>query len=151
MFEDAAEPSPAESLSSSARAVLASAQDEATALNHHYVGTEHLLLALMGQPESRAAGILAQFADAESVRALVRRLVGVGETAPSDVIPMTPRLRQVLHFARREADLCQASKVFPEHLLIGILREGEGLAMEVLAALRVDFSRVIAEATTQAD
>lgn len=147
MFEEPlGVPLPEESLSPDSVAVLACARDEAVALQHHYVGTEHLLLGLMQQRESHVARVLAAQTDLESVQGQVRKVAGEGQGVPNGDLPMTPRARQVLHFARREADLYQAEKVAPEHLLIGILREGEGLATQVLLALRVDLSRLRAEA-----
>jgi ATP-dependent Clp protease ATP-binding subunit ClpC len=131
-----------------ALAVLGFAKAEAQALRHHYVGTEHLLLGLMREPTSYAARALAAHTNLESARVQIREVVGVGEGEPNEDLPMTQRAQQVLHFARRESDLYNAEQVAPEHLLIGILREGEGIAMQVLPALGVgDFSRVIAELT----
>jgi ATP-dependent Clp protease ATP-binding subunit ClpC len=131
-----------------ARAVLGFAKAEAQALGCHYVGTEHLLLGLMREPTSHVARVLAADTDLESVRAQVREVVGIGEDVPSGDLPMTPRARQVLQLARREADLYHAEQIAPEHLLIGILREGEGIAMQVLPTLGVvDFGRVLAELT----
>jgi ATP-dependent Clp protease ATP-binding subunit ClpC len=117
-------------------------------LNHHYLGTEHLLLGLMRASSSRAGRVLAGETDLEAVRTNVERIAGRGQSAPSGDLPTTTRLRQVLHLARREADQYQAELVAPEHLLIGIFREGEGTAMRVLLTLGVDPGRVI-EAMTR--
>jgi ATP-dependent Clp protease ATP-binding subunit ClpC len=144
MFERRGEP-PADSLSFTpdALVVMALARDEAVALKHHYLGTEHLLLGLMRAVGSPAGRVLAEDADLEAVRTNVERIVGLGQSAPSGDLPPTKRVRQVFHFARREADYYQAELVAPEHLLIGILREGEGIAMRVLLRLGVDPGRVI--------
>jgi ATP-dependent Clp protease ATP-binding subunit ClpC len=149
MFKRRSEPPQHEeaSFSPDALAVLAAAKDEAVALNHHYVGTEHLLLGMMRDPKNPAAQVLAADTDLESVRAQIQEVVGLGHTAPSTHLPMTPRAKQVLDLARREADQYQTEQVAPEHLLIGIFREGEGIAMRVLLALDVDPGRVIAAIT----
>jgi ATP-dependent Clp protease ATP-binding subunit ClpC len=137
-------PSEEASFTPDALSVLAAARDEALALNHHYVGTEHLLLGLMRDPNTPAAQVLAAYTDLESVRAQIQEVIGLGHSAPIGDIPTTPRAQQVLHLARREADQYHAERVSPEHLLIGIFREGEGIAMRVLLTLGVDPGRVIA-------
>ena len=149
MFKRRSEPPHREEMSFTpdALAALDAAKDEALALNHHYVGTEHLLLGLMRQPDTHAAQVLAADTDLESVRAQIREVVGLGHTAPMSDLPMTLRVQRVLHFARREADQYHMEHVAPEHVLIGILREGEGIAMKVLLTLRVDAARAIAAVT----
>jgi ATP-dependent Clp protease ATP-binding subunit ClpC len=128
-------------------AVLALARDEAVFFKHHHLGTEHLLLGLMRAPDGPAGRVLAEDTDLEAVRTQVGRIVGLGRTAPSGDLPMTTRTQQVLHLARREADYYQAGHIAPEHLLIGIFREGDGIAMQVLLTLGVDPGRVIAATT----
>jgi ATP-dependent Clp protease ATP-binding subunit ClpA len=131
-----------------AREVLRFATAEATALNHHYVGTEHILLGLLRDANSDAAQILASHGDLETLRARVGQIVGVGSEPPYEELPLTPRAAAVLRFARREADMYgKTTHVAPEHLLLGILREGEGMATQVLLELRVDFGAIRAAAS----
>jgi ATP-dependent Clp protease ATP-binding subunit ClpA len=149
MFQRRSEPQVERpSFTSDALATLALARDEAVALKHHYLGTEHLILGLMRAADSRAGRVLAEHTDLDAVRTQVRSTVGLGDSAPSGDLATTTRVRQVLHFARREADYYQAERVAPEHLLIGILREGGGIAMRVLLTLGVEPGRVI-EALTR--
>ncbi|WP_332248897.1 Clp protease N-terminal domain-containing protein, partial [Nocardioides sp. CF8] len=136
------EPPTEPTVTPAARDVLGYATTEAVALNHHYVGTEHVLLGLLRETNSDAAQILASHTDLKTVRAHVRQIVGVGAESPHEELPLTPRAAQVLVFARREADMYRESLIAPEHLLLGILREGEGIATQVLLELRVDFGMV---------
>jgi ATP-dependent Clp protease ATP-binding subunit ClpC len=149
MFQRRGEP-PVEwtSFSPDALGALTLARDEAVALKHHYLGTEHLLLGVMRVPDNSAGRVLAEDTELEAVRTEVGRIVGLGHSAPSGDLPLTTRARQVLHFARREADYYQSEQVAPEHVLIGIFREGDGIAMQALLTLGVDPGRVI-EAITR--
>lgn len=130
-----------------ARDVLGFATAEAAALNHHYLGTEHILLGLLREANSDAARILASHADLETVRARVGQVVGVGSEPPYEELPLTPRAAEVLLLARREADMYGKMHIAPEHLLLGIVREGEGIATQVLLKLRVDLGTVRAAAS----
>jgi ATP-dependent Clp protease ATP-binding subunit ClpC len=135
-------------MTSAAREVLRFATAEATALNHQYLGTEHILLGLLREANSDAAQILASHGDLETVRARVAHVMGVGSEPPHEELPLTPRGAEVLRFARREADMCgKTTHIAPEHLLLGILREGEGIATQVLLELRVDFGAIRAAAS----
>lgn len=122
-----------------ARDVLEHARAEAVALNHHYLGTEHILLGLLREANSDAARIVGSQADLKTVRARVRQIVGVGSEAPHEELPLTPRATDVIRLARREAEMYGGTHIAPEHLLLGILREGEGVATQVLLKLQVDF------------
>lgn len=136
------EPPSESAMTPAARDVLGFAAAEAVALNHHYLGTEHILLGLLREASSDAARILTSHADLETVRARVGQVVGVGSESPHEELPLTPRAAEVLVFARREADMYGETHIAPEHLLLGILREGEGIATQVLLNLRVDFGMV---------
>jgi ATP-dependent Clp protease ATP-binding subunit ClpC len=136
---------PEAGLTAAARAALDFAHVEATAMSHHHLGTEHILLGLIRDGSSGAARILLSQVDPDSVRALVRELVGVGSDAPEGELPLTPGAAQVLHFARREADMYSDEQVAPEHLLLGILREGEDTATRVLLRLGFDLGTIRTE------
>jgi ATP-dependent Clp protease ATP-binding subunit ClpC len=132
-------------LSADSRAVLEHGRAEAARLHHDYLGTEHILLGLMRVPGTQAARVLSTDIDLESVRAQIEQLIGVGRDVPSGELPVSQRAQQLLHFAGREADQYGSAQIEPEHLLIGILREGEGTAMQVIMTLGVEPGRVLAE------
>lgn len=117
-------------------------------MNHGYLGTEHILLGLMRKSDSRAARVLgSRLPDLGVVRQEVLQLTGRGPVVAIEHVSFTARARVVLEFARREVDLYRMEQVAPEHLLIGILREGEGTAMQVMMRLGVDdFGLLRAEA-----
>ncbi|PVG83491.1 hypothetical protein DDE18_09465 [Nocardioides gansuensis] len=138
-------PVPESEMTPAARAVLGFAKAEAQRLNHHYLGTEHLLLGIMRDAASDVARILASHADLGSVRTKVSEIVGVGSDASAGELPLTPRASKVLHFARREAEMYGERRIAPAHLLLGILREGEGIATHVLLELHIDMGTVRAE------
>ncbi len=116
-----------------ARSVVVGAQEEARALGHGYIGTEHLLLALLSSPDNAATQTLtAMGADRELVRNEILSIVGPGEGAPSGHIPFTPRAKKVLELSLREALALQHREIAAEHVLLGIVREGEGLASLIL-------------------
>jgi prophage maintenance system killer protein len=126
-----------------ARRVVQLAQEEARLLNHRYVGTEHLLLGLLGEGEGVAAKALASLGiSLEAVRAQVVELIGHGQTAPAGHIPFTPRAKKVLELSLREALQLGHNYVGTEHLLLGLVREGEGVANEVLAGFGADHARL---------
>ena len=117
-----------------ARQVVVLAQDEARALGHNYIGTEHILLGLLREEEGLAARVLASLdVTVEEVRAQVRRLVGQGdEDLVAGQIPFTPRAKKVLELALREALALKHSYIGPEHILLGVVRENDGVAAGIL-------------------
>ena len=126
-----------------ARRAVQLAQEQARLLDHNYVGTEHLLLGLLREGEGVAAGALASMGiSLEAVRAQVEETIGHGQTTPGAHIPFTPRAKKVLELSRREALQLGHNYVGTEHLLLGLLREGEGLAAQVLAGFGADHDRV---------
>src|SRR5262245_49245583 len=118
-----------------ARHAVVLAQDEARRLEHTYIGTEHVLLGLLGEPDAIAGQVLAQLGITLAVtRSDVEALVGRGDGAPSGHIPFTPRSKKVLELSLREALGFGHNYIGTEHILLGIVREGEGVAMAVLEA-----------------
>jgi hypothetical protein len=125
---------PGERLGPGARQVLSAAQQEARALKHNYIGTEHLLLAILREPEGPAARALAaQGIVFEGVRNRVAEEIGEGEEVTPGQIPFTPRTKKVLELAFREALETGEDLMEPQHILVAIAREGEGFAAEILA------------------
>jgi hypothetical protein len=126
-----------------AREAMALAQEEATALNHAYIGTEHLLLGLLRAEHGVAARLLGAIgADLEHIRRSVEALMGRGEDAQAPPLLVTPRLKKVLELARQEAKRLHSTHVRTEHLLLGLAREGGGLAARKLAELGVGYEHV---------
>ncbi len=126
-----------------ARRVVHLAQEEARLLCHNYVGTEHLLLGLLYDGEGVAAKALGSLGiSLERVRAQVEEIIGRGQTIPSGHIPFTPRAKKVLELSLREALQLGHSYIGTEHILLGLIREGEGVAAQVLARLGADHARV---------
>jgi ATP-dependent Clp protease ATP-binding subunit ClpA len=126
-----------------ARRVVHLAQEEARLLRHNYVGTEHLLLGLLYEGEGIAARALGSLGiSLEAVRARVEEIIGRGQTTPSGHIPFTPRAKKVLELSLREALQFGHNYIGTEHLLLGLLREGEGVAAQVLAGFGTDHARV---------
>ncbi len=122
-----------------ARRVVVLAQEEARALKHNYIGTEHILLGLLREEEGLAARALeALEVTVERVRAQVVRIVSAGEEDTSGQIPFTPRTKEVLGLALREALSLGHNYIGTEHILLGLVREGEGVAMRVLLECGVD-------------
>src|SRR5262249_4951165 len=116
-----------------ARQVLVLAQDEARALRHTYIGTEHYLLALLREEEGLAARTLESLGIAlEDVRAQVVRIVGQGDEVSPEQIPFTPRAKKTLEFAQRESLSLGHNYIGTEHILLGLLRETESRAVEIL-------------------
>jgi hypothetical protein len=126
-----------------ARRVVVLAQEEARLLNHNYIGTEHILLGLVHDDEGIAARAL-QSLDIElnTVRAEVEEIIGHGTEAPSGHIPFTRRAKKVLELSLREALQLGHNYIGTEHILLGLVREGQGVAAEVLVKLGADLSRV---------
>jgi len=129
-----------------ARRVIVLAQDEARMLNHAYIGTEHLLLGLIHEGEGVAAKALESLGlSLEAVRAQVQEVIGQGQQAPSGHIPFTPRAKKVLEFSMREALQLNHPYIGTEHILLGLVREGEGVAAQVLIKMGADLGRVRAQ------
>jgi ATP-dependent Clp protease ATP-binding subunit ClpA len=126
-----------------ARRVVVLAQEEARRLNHNYIGTEHILLGLIREGEGVAAKALESLGiSLEAVRAQVEQRIGQGQSAPTGHIPFTPRAKKVLELSLREALGLGHDYIGTEHILLGLIREGEGVAAQVLVKLGADLSRV---------
>ncbi len=129
-----------------ARRVVVLASEEARMLSHNYIGTEHILLGLIHEGEGLAAKALEQLGiSLEAVRAQVEEVIGTGQQAPTGHIPFTPRAKKVLELSLREALQLGHSYISTEHILLGLIREGEGVAAQVLKTLGADLSRVRAQ------
>ncbi len=116
-----------------ARHVVVLAQEEARRLRHNYIGTEHILLGLLGEPDGVAGRVLAGFGmSLESTRREVTAIVSAGTTAPSGHIPFTPRAKKTLELSLREALQLHHNYIGTEHILLGLMREGEGVAAQIL-------------------
>jgi ATP-dependent Clp protease ATP-binding subunit ClpC len=123
--------------------VVVLAQEEARMLSHNYIGTEHILLGLIHEGEGVAAKALESLdISLEAVRAQVEEIIGQGQQAPSGHIPFTPRAKKVLELSLREALQLGHSYIGTEHILLGLIREGEGVAAQVLQKLGADLNRV---------
>jgi ATP-dependent Clp protease ATP-binding subunit ClpC len=126
-----------------ARRVVVLAQEEARMLNHDYIGTEHILLGLVREGEGVAAMALESLdISLADIRGQVEQIIGQGEAAPVGHIPFTPRAKKVLELALREALQLGHDYIGTEHILLGLVREGEGVAAQVLVALGADLERV---------
>jgi Clp amino terminal domain, pathogenicity island component len=126
-----------------ARRVVVLAQEEARFLNHNYIGTEHILLGLIHEGEGVAAQALEQLGvSLEAVRAQVEEVIGRGTDAPTGHIPFTPRAKKVLELSLREALQLGHNYIGTEHILLGLLREGQGVGAQVLGELGADLTRV---------
>src|SRR5437660_1677364 len=122
-----------------ARQVVVLAQEEARTLKHNYIGTEHILLGLLREEEGLAARVLEGLEiTVEEVRAQVIRIVGSGEEVTTGQIPFTPRAKKVLELALREALSLGHNYIGTEHILLGLVRENEGVAARILAAFDAD-------------
>ncbi|WP_312180703.1 ATP-dependent Clp protease ATP-binding subunit [Arthrobacter sp.] len=126
-----------------ARRVVVLAQEEARMLNHNYIGTEHILLGLIHEGEGVAAKALESLSiSLGAVREQVQEIIGQGQQAPSGHIPFTPRAKKVLELSLREALQLGHNYIGTEHILLGLIREGEGVAAQVLVKLGADLGRV---------
>src|SRR6187397_1570207 len=126
-----------------ARRVVVLAQEEARMLNHNYIGTEHILLGLIHEGEGVAAKALESLGiSLEGVRQQVEEIIGQGQQSPSGHIPFTPRAKKVLELSLREALQLGHNYIGTEHILLGLIREGEGVAAQVLVKLGADLNRV---------
>jgi ATP-dependent Clp protease ATP-binding subunit ClpC len=125
-----------ERLTDRARRILVLAQESARSMNHTYIGTEHLLLGIAHEDEGVTAGALKHHSvTAEMIQSQVQEIIGRGNAAPEGNIPFTPRARKVIELALREALRGGHSYIRPGHLLLGLIREGEGVAAQVLVKL----------------
>ena len=126
-----------------ARRVVVLAQEEARGLNHNYIGTEHILLGLIHEGEGVASKALESLGiSLEAVREQVQEIIGQGQQAPTGHIPFTPRAKKVLELSLREALQLGHNYIGTEHILLGLIREGEGVAAQVLTKLGADLNRV---------
>ncbi|MGQ0669081.1 MAG: ATP-dependent Clp protease ATP-binding subunit [Actinomycetota bacterium] len=126
-----------------ARRVVVLAQEEARMLNHNYIGTEHILLGLIHEGEGVAAKALESLnISLGAVREQVEQIIGQGQAAPTGHIPFTPRAKKVLELSLREALQLGHNYIGTEHILLGLIREGEGVAAQVLQKLGADLNRV---------
>jgi ATP-dependent Clp protease ATP-binding subunit ClpC len=116
-----------------ARHVVVLAQEEARRLNHNYIGTEHILLGLLGEPDGIAFGILRDIGiSLDSARQEVTELIGLGKQEPGKHIPFTPRAKKTLEYALREALQLHHNYIGTEHILLGLIREGDGVAAQIM-------------------
>jgi ATP-dependent Clp protease ATP-binding subunit ClpA len=122
-----------------ARQVVVLAQDEARLFKHNYIGTEHILLGLLREEEGLAARVLeSRDITLEEVRGQVARVVGQGDEAPTGQVPFTPRAKKVLELSLREAQRLKHNYIGTEHILLGVVRENEGVAARILLDLGAD-------------
>tara|TARA_Y100000588_G_scaffold158014_2_gene171960 strand:- start:82 stop:2574 length:2493 start_codon:yes stop_codon:yes gene_type:complete len=137
-----------EKFSERARRVLSLAQEEAQKFNHNYIGTEHILLGLARETEGVGAKVLANLeVELSKVRSAVEFIIGRGESHTSGEIGLTPRAKKVIELAVDEARRLRHQYIGTEHILIGLMREGEGVAAGVLESLSVTLDKVRAETT----
>jgi ATP-dependent Clp protease ATP-binding subunit ClpA len=126
-----------------ARRVVVLAQDEARLLRHYYIGTEHILLGLIHEGEGVAAEALESLGiSLDAVRQQVEEIIGQGQEAPSGHIPFTPRAKKVLELSLRESLQLGHNYIGTEHILLGLIHEGDGVAAQVLVRLGADLNRV---------
>jgi len=126
-----------------ARRVVVLAQEEARKLNHNYIGTEHILLGLIQEGDGHAAKALEELnISIENVRTEVVQIIGEGQQSPSGHIPFTPRAKKVLELSLREALQLGHNYIGTEHILLGLIREGEGVAAQVLKKLGAELAQV---------
>ena len=131
-----------ERFTNSARRVVVLSQEEARLLNHNYIGTEHILLGLLGMPESIAGTVLESFGiTRDGVRVEVEEKIGRGKSQPSGHIPFTPRAKKVLELSLREALQLGHNYIGTEHILLGLIRENEGVGVQILRA-RADLAQL---------
>jgi ATP-dependent Clp protease ATP-binding subunit ClpC len=132
-----------EKFTDGARRVVVFAQEEARLLNHDYIGTEHILLGIIREGEGVAARALESLGiSLENVRQQVEEIIGPGERPPSSHIPFTKRAKKVMELSLREALQLGHKYIGTEHILLGLIREGEGVAAQVMVKLGADLGRV---------
>ena len=126
-----------------ARRVVKLAEEEARMLSHNYIGTEHLLLGLIHEGDGVAAKALESLGiSLQAVRQQVEEIIGRGQQVPSEGIPFTPRAKKVLELSLRESKQLGHTYIGTEHILLGLIREGDGVAAQVLVRLGADLNRV---------
>ncbi len=126
-----------------ARRVVVGAQEEARSLNHNWIGTEHLLLALLTEGHGVAAKALESMQiSLDGARQQVEAIIGHGQSRPAGHIPFTPRAKKVLELSLREALQLGHNYIGTEHIMLGLIREGDGVAAQVLVKLGADLNRV---------
>ena len=126
-----------------ARRVVVEAQDEARTLNHNYIGTEHILLGLIHEGQGTGAKALESLGiSLDTVRQQVQEIIGQGQHAPSGHIPFPPRAKKVLELGLAESKALGHHYIGTEHILLGLIREGDGVAAQVLVKLGADLNRV---------
>jgi ATP-dependent Clp protease ATP-binding subunit ClpC len=139
-----------ERFSDPSRQVVVLAQDEARALHHNYIGTEHILLGLLREERGLAARVLtAVDVKIEPVRDKVRAIVGEGDEVAAGQIPFTPRAKKVLELGLRESQAMSHDYIGTEHLLLAIAREGDGVAVQILDELGAGGERIRREMNRQ--
>jgi len=132
-----------ETFTDRAQRVVVLAQEEARMLGHNYISTEHILVALIHEGEGVAAKALESLGiSLDAVRQQVEEIIGQGQQAPSGQIPFTPRAKNVLKLSKREATKLGHNYIGTEHILLGLIREGEGVAAQVLVNLGAELNRV---------
>jgi hypothetical protein len=130
------------------RRVVVLAQEEARRLDHNYIGTEHILLGLIREGEGVAGRALESLGiSLDAVRQHVQEIIGRGQEAPSGHIPFTPRAKKVLELSLRESKQLGHTYIGTEHILLGLVREGDGVAAQVLVRLGADLNRVRQQVT----
>jgi len=123
--------------------VIVLAQEEARMLNHNYIGTEHVLLGLIHEGEGVACKALVSMGiSLEGVRQQIEQIIGQGQQAPTGHIPFTPRAKKILDLSLREALQLGHNYIGTEHILLGVIREGEGVAAQVMVKLGAELTRV---------
>jgi ATP-dependent Clp protease ATP-binding subunit ClpC len=126
-----------------ARRAVVEAQEEARTLSHNYMGTEHILLGFIREGEGTGAKALESLGiSLDTVRQQVQEIIGQGQHAPSGHIPFTPRAKKVLELAQSESKALGDDYIGTEHILLGLIREGDGVAAQVLVKLGADLNRV---------
>jgi ATP-dependent Clp protease ATP-binding subunit ClpC len=126
-----------------ARRVVVLAQEEARMLNHSFIGTEHILLALIDEGDGTGVKALESLGiSLDAIRQQVEEIIGRGQQAPSGHIPFTPRAKKVLELSLRESQHLGHEYIGTEHILLGLIREGDGVAAQVLVKLDADLNRV---------
>lgn len=144
---------PLQSFTPRARKVVELAQKQAVRLNHHFTSTEHLLISLIEIGQGVAFNLLNKFGlDLEAIRQEVERRVGYGDdNEPVHITPPTPRLKKVFDLAKKEADGLHHTYIGTEHLLLGLLREHDGVAAHILTHFKVDLNRTRLEILRELD
>jgi hypothetical protein len=126
-----------------ARRVVVLAQEEARMLNHNYIGTEHILIGLVREDGGVAGGGLESLGiSVDAVRQRVKEMIGIGEQAPSGHVPFTPRAKKVLELSLRESLQLGHDYIGTEHIMLGLIREGDGVAAQVLVLLGADLNQL---------